>query len=135
MPVQRKSRWPEVAKQVHRGVTQGLEAAGEQMKFQLIAELNAPKTGRIYQRPGRTHQASAPGEPPATDYGVLERSITVVEEGDGRVAVGTGDPKAVDLEFGSSRIAARPNFAPVAERMAHKEVPEALLKSIRQNLR
>lgn len=32
---------------------------------------NPPKTGRIYRRRGVSHQASAPGEAPATDSGTL----------------------------------------------------------------
>ena len=44
--------------------------------------MQGPKSGRIYERTkGRnlstTHQASAPGQPPATDTGVLASSIYV----------------------------------------------------------
>lgn len=36
---------------------------------------DSPASGRVYQRGGRTHQASAPGEPPAPDSGNLLRSV------------------------------------------------------------
>ena len=37
--------------------------------------MRAPKHGYYYRRPGRIHQASAPGEAPAVDYGRLLGSL------------------------------------------------------------
>ena len=65
-------------------------------------KLNAqpPRTGRIYG----THQASAPGEPPAPLSTDLRKSIThtdVIWEGDiASAQVGTDKPYARILEFG-----------------------------------
>ncbi|RVC47580.1 hypothetical protein EN781_00135 [Mesorhizobium sp. M4A.F.Ca.ET.090.04.2.1] len=36
--------------------------------------LDTPKSGKIYERRGIKHQASAPGEPPASDTGRLVQS-------------------------------------------------------------
>lgn len=42
--------------------------------------LRTPKTGRIYYRRGKAHQASAPGEAPASDTGNLVRGFVVTSD-------------------------------------------------------
>lgn len=82
------------------------------------------KTGKVYRRGGRTHQASAPGEAPATDTGRLVNSINVrLADGDtaAEVAAGSGSVKyARMLEFGTSRMEARPFLFPALERSKPK---------------
>jgi HK97 gp10 family phage protein len=89
-----------------------------------------PKTGRIYTTRFATnrttggvfptgervpHQASAAGEPPATDTGKLVGSI--VGDGKGlRAYVEARSVYAVWLEYGTRRIAARPFMVPAFER-------------------
>jgi len=75
------------------------------------------KTGPIVTKynPSRTHQASAAGEAPASDTGRLVNSISqdVVREGRnfvGRVIASTD--YAIHLEFGTSKMAARPFLQP-----------------------
>lgn len=86
-------------------------------------------TGRVYRRGkrGRTHQASAPGEPPAVDTGRLRNSIAMkgpTWEGDAVTGeVGTNVEYAARLEFGGTdsrgvRIAARPYMRPALEQAA-----------------
>ena len=79
-----------------------------------------PKTGRIYRRGNITHQASAPGEPPATDTGVLVNSIAgdVSKTANGVVQgyVRAGAGYAGYLEFGTRKMAARPFLFPAVER-------------------
>lgn len=74
-----------------------------------------PKTGRVYKRGSKTHRASAPGQPPATDTGALASSVARV---DGRLeaAVGTGLEYGKHLEFGTETIEARPWLIPALER-------------------
>lgn len=50
------------------GVVEGLGIV-EQRAIYLIT--NPPKSGRVYKRRGVEHQASAPGEAPASDTGTL----------------------------------------------------------------
>lgn len=71
-----------------------------------------PKTGRIYKRGKRDHQASAPGEAPANDYGILVNSIKprFVRKLEGIVSV-TAE-YAATLEFGGARVAKRPFLKP-----------------------
>jgi HK97 gp10 family phage protein len=71
-----------------------------------------PKTGRLYKRRRVVHQASAPGEAPASDTGRLLNSINarpVQGELAAEVKAGGGIVKyARMLEFGTPRMAARP---------------------------
>lgn len=82
-------------------------------------KLTGPRTGRIYIIDGRPHQASAPGEPPATLSGDLRKSIMHTDvqwDGDQAFAeVGTDRPYGRRLEFGGVdsrgiRILPRPYF-------------------------
>lgn len=75
------------------------------------------------------HKASAPGQPPARDTGHLARSWQTGVKGRGpvekdgnryRLVVGSIVPYARWLEFGTSRMAARPYVRPVAEIMRRR---------------
>lgn len=75
--------------------------------------LSRPGTGRIYKRGGRTHQASAPGNPPAADTGSLRANTNadpnLREDGQdivGQVVANSAAARA--LEEGTERMAARP---------------------------
>lgn len=64
-----------------------------------------PKTGKFYG----SHQASAPGEAPASDTGRLVSSIRWEFSGSGlSIRVTAGAQYAAYLEFGTSIMAARP---------------------------
>lgn len=70
--------------------------------------------GRTYTRGQKTHVASAPGQPPAIDYGVLINSIQSKED-QGGAMVFTNAEAAVPLEFGTARMQARPFMRPGVE--------------------
>ncbi len=74
------------------------------------------QTGRIFPTEARVpHQASAPGQPPATDTGKLVSSI--VADAKGLTAyVEARSTYAVHLEFGTRAMAARPFLHPAVER-------------------
>lgn len=74
--------------------------------------LSKPGTGRVYQR-GKTveHRASAPGEPPAPDTGLLRSRVTHevlrgTTEVTGFVSVNT--EYAAHLELGTEKVRPRP---------------------------
>ena len=75
-----------------------------------------PKSGRTYQKydPRRTHTASAPGQYPASDTGRLLGSVRMILPSAGRMIgeVGTSVDYGAFLEFGTSRMAARPWLLP-----------------------
>ena len=87
--------------------------------------LKGPKTGRIYKRGkrGRTHQASAPGEPPANDTGRLASSLRAEVSTEALTAsLIAGTTYAIHLEYGTTKMAARPFMRPAAEKVAPKGV-------------
>lgn len=89
--------------------------------------LTGARTGITYTRKGRSHQASAPGEPPATDFGSLSNSIEAKKTGLGSAEVTVGETEiGPALEWGSIKrhIAPRPFMRPAAER-ARKPFTEA----------
>lgn len=77
-----------------------------------------PKSGRVYRRGNVTHQASAPGQYPASDTGRLasnvEFRLPTLENLTG--LVGTNIEYGPHLEFGTSRMAARPWLLPSFEK-------------------
>lgn len=79
-----------------------------------------PKTGRKYQRGTVVHQASAPGQAPATDTGFLVSSIYNEDRGYLTKAIGSRLEYAFYLEFGTRKIAARPSWVPAVERAIPK---------------
>lgn len=91
-----------------------------------------PGTGRIYtnwyyrDKQGRLrkggsrppHQASAPGEPPASDYGMLLNSIghTMIDTESGIGAdIGSSSPVSTYLELGTRYMAPRPFERPALD--------------------
>lgn len=105
---------------VTRELNAGLYASGKKIEADAKKSIaQGQKSGRTYQRRSVTHQASAPGEAPASDTGRLVNSINgelvrgaleaVVRAGGGIVKY------ARMLEFGTIRVAARPFFQPALE--------------------
>lgn len=84
------------------------------------------KTGQTATRynPKRTHTASAPGEPPASDTGFLANNITaeVVVRPLTQVygIVRSTAPYSAHLEFGTQKMAARPFLQPALNKNARK---------------
>ena len=76
------------------------------------------KSGVIYEKynPRRTHRASAAGEPPATDTGFLVNNIVLDIDVNGLGAnVESRADYSAFLEFGTSKMAARPFMQPALE--------------------
>ena len=101
--------------------------------------LEGGKSGRTYTRRTVTHRASAPGEPPASDTGRLVTSISAkLESKLSAVAIaGNSVVKyARMLEFGTSRMSARPFFLPALEknrRAITDRLKQALASAIRRS--
>ena len=101
---------------------EALEKAGQHLENKVeitLSDRSGPRTGRIYSTGKKgerfaTHQASAPGEPPAKLTGLLIGSITHKTERLGKIgargAVGTNEDKG--LERGTSKIAPRSYMFP-----------------------
>ncbi len=90
------------------------------------------KTGKVYQHGNVSHQASAPGQAPATDTGMLVNSIGV-RRGDQAAIVVVAARYGRDLEFGTSRMAARPYLRPALD-LHQAEVLQAIAASLSRSL-
>ena len=92
-----------------------------------MAIMNPPKSGRIYRRGNVVHQASAPGEAPATDTGNLVNSAYTKKLGDSDYETGFTAEYAAALEFGTARMAPRPYLRPAVE-----AVRDAFIRAIKR---
>lgn len=131
-------RWygAEIEARIRAGANRGVVTwigIVEQRAVDLIN--NPPKSGRIYKRRGVAHQASAPGEAPASDQGTLvnARRIDLIPE---RLAARLTftSAHAPHLQFGTRKMAPRP----FADRALHETLEEgqaALRAEIAASLR
>lgn len=67
---------------------------------------------------GKGHVPSAPGEPPNRDTGVLQAHIENKMTGPLEAQVSSSAPYAAALEFGTSKMAARPSIRPARDKKA-----------------
>lgn len=95
---------------LRQAVMRGVVAATEEVRNEAVRLIQSgPKTGRVYGR----HQASAPGEAPASDTGRLVNSITTAFDDvklTGTVAANTD--YAEYLEYGTATMEPRPFLRP-----------------------
>jgi HK97 gp10 family phage protein len=98
-----------------RQIGAALYAAGQEIEIDAALSIT---NGSVS---GKNHVPSAPGEPPNADTHRLDRSIETNQVGPLHVEVSANAPYAVPLEFGTSKMAARPFMAPAAARK-RKEV-------------
>lgn len=108
MPVVWRGR--NITKRVEIAAMQGLIAGALKVKGEMIRRINSPpKTGTVYTRRGIVHQASAPGEAPATDTGALVNSIDIFPNPSLlQVVVNVSAAYAAALEYGTVKMAPRP---------------------------
>lgn len=102
-----------------RALRQGVKQSAMMVRATAVESIsNGSPSGIIYQKynPRRTHKASSPGEPPATDTGYLVNNIAVVIDADGLGAsIESRAAYSAALEFGTSQMQARPFMQPAIE--------------------
>lgn len=106
-------------------VKKAVDATGLSLRGTIVKKYQrGPATGEVYQKynPRRTHQASAPGEAPATDTGRLASSVTIEDTGPIEIEVGTEVEYGPYLEFGTRDIDPRPNWVPSVQEEEPKYV-------------
>lgn len=116
---------PAIQASIRPSVSQVVRKTAHDVEAGVKTEMRAPKSGRLYRRGSGTHQASAPGQAPAVDFGQLINSIQVENVTELTSLVGTNTEYAMALEYGSRRVAPRPVWRPVIEKM-RKPFIEAL---------
>ena len=60
-----------------RHLRQAVAVSAKQVESEIQRSMRGPKFGRVYKRKSVVHRASAPGEAPAIDAGILRSSIAV----------------------------------------------------------
>ena len=103
-----------------------LYAAGQ------LIEIEAERSITAGSISGKGHVASKPGEAPNADTRLLDTSIHTVVVGVNRVNVESTAPYSVALEFGTSRMAARPFMKP-ATNAKRKEAVDLILEAVRRS--
>jgi HK97 gp10 family phage protein len=98
-----------------RAQQDGLEAGIRVLETEVKVLLQTPGSGELYTHGSVTHQASAPGQPPAIDTGNLINSIRVEDVTPTEATLGVGAEYGEYLEFGTSRMAARPFLRPAMD--------------------
>lgn len=125
-----KFRWygDSLLTEAEREIVRRLSAAGSEYKDEVKVVLSesgksitvkTSKTGRQRKVYGKKNSSpSQPGEPPHKQTGRLRRSVAKrVLWKKMRVRILCRDPKAQLLEFGTSKVAARPFLRPTFNRM------------------
>lgn len=110
----------------------GMKDVGVEVTNAVRKLLSTPGTGRVYRRRGgRTHRASAPGQPPAVDTGKLRASYGWNTGKDPQgffVDVGTSLKYAPMLEYGTRRMKPRPALRPAVEQVSNR-IPELIAEA------
>ena len=128
----RKSRFAKMldglAPSVVREVEKHMYAAGNQIE---VAAQIAITTGAVS---GKGHVPSSPGEAPNADTHHLANSIETVQVGRLRVQIVSQAKYSAALEFGTSKMAARPFMQPAAIQ-AKPEVNRILKQAVKRAIR
>jgi hypothetical protein len=98
-------------------------ATGIELRGDIVKKYQrGPASGRVYQRGNIIHQASAPGEAPATDTGRLASSVEFRTQNRFNATVGSNVVYGAFLEWGTRNIAPRPAWRPAVEDAGPKYV-------------
>ena len=97
---------------IERAASELVRQTALDVEAAIKADMASPKHGREYGG----HIASAPGEAPAIDTGLLAGSIQATMDGAYAAEVGSPQEIAPLLEQGTAEIAARPAFENAAEK-------------------
>ena len=101
-----------------RAAAQVVQATAIEVRGDIVKRYQrGPKTGIVYEKtnPTRTHQASSPGEAPATDTGRLANATVYKMTGKMSAEVSNDVKYGEWLEFGTQDIKPRPAWVPAVE--------------------
>ena len=124
-----------VKEDLEKNMQEVLLGGGQLVRGEAIRSIQTgSKSGKTYKKynPTRTHKASAPGEAPASDTGFLVSNIRVKNQKD-FVEVRSEASYSKFLEYGTSKMSARPFMFPASEKSKPK-IAEILFQKIKQSL-
>ncbi|WP_020471465.1 HK97-gp10 family putative phage morphogenesis protein [Zavarzinella formosa] len=105
-----------IQKAVDEELSKGTYACAQQIATDYKKSVLAGgKSGRIYKYGAISHQASAPGEAPASNTGRLVNAISVMVDSASSSIMKVATKYAMMLEVGTSKMAARPAAVPAME--------------------
>ena len=113
-----KNEFPNLLRMLPERFNQGMDALAEEgINHSKVLMNESPATGRTYPRKGgKTHTASSPGNPPRPDTGTLINSLRWERRGRSgldRALIASAE-HGYYLEYGTTKMAARPFFGPTA---------------------
>lgn len=97
-------------------VGNALYAAGEEIRAEAHISITQNSVS------GKNHVPSKPGKPPSNDTGTLVSHINTIQTAPLRVEVESVAPYAAALEYGTSKMAARPYMGPSARKKRKRAV-------------
>ena len=109
-----------------------VKGGAQQIRGEAIKSIQTgAKSGIVYEKynPRRTHRASAPGQAPASDTGNLVSQIMVNQKSPDEILVESNATYSSFLEFGTSKMLARPFLFPATERSRPK-IAEAVFNRV-----
>ena len=113
-----------------------VKGGGQLIRTEAIKSIQTgAKSGVIYQmyNPRREHRASAPGQAPASDTGNLVSKITVKQKSLNVVHVESNAEYSSYLEYGTSKMEARPFMFPAFEK-SKKPILNAVFKRVKNKI-
>lgn len=123
------------AAQIELGIAREVTKTAITVRADVIKAIQqGPKTGRVYRRGNITHQASAPGEAPATDRGALVSSVYFEQTTSRTATIGSRLAYSYYLEYGTVDIKPRPAWTPAVEKRRpafNKAVAEIIRRAAR----
>jgi HK97 gp10 family phage protein len=113
------SQLDRLAKDMELPFQEVVKGGGQLIRAEAIKSIQTgAKSGVMYQmyNPRREHRASAPGQAPASDTGNLVSKITVKQKSLNVVHVESNADYSAFLEYGTSKMQARPFMFPAFEK-------------------
>ena len=130
------SQLDRLAKDMELPFQEVVKGGGQLIRGEAIKSIQTgAKSGVMYQKynPRREHRASAPGQAPASDTGNLVSKITVKQKSLNVVHVESNADYSSFLEYGTSKMEARPFMFPAFEK-SKKPIINAVLNRVKQKI-
>ena len=130
------SQLDRLAKDMELPFQEVVKGGGQLIRGEAIKSIQTgAKSGVMYQKynPRREHRASAPGQSPASDTGNLVSKITVKQKSLNVVHVESNADYSSFLEYGTSKMEARPFMFPAFEK-SKKPIINAVFNRVKKKI-